>query len=348
MHLDFWRNKSVFITGHTGFKGAWLVRMMQLAGAKVTGYALSPERGAAYEKIVDEKNLHSVIGDIRDFGSLKAAFDEAKPEVIFHMAAQPLVLDAFAHPGYTFDVNVQGTVNVLECIRQSNSVRSVVAVTTDKVYHNNEWVYGYRETDALGDGELYAASKACAEIAVASYNETFLKAKEIAVSTARAGNVIGGGDISANRIVPDCIRAAQNNAAIVVRNPYSVRPYQHVLEPLFAYLMIAQKQWEGAQYAGQYNIGPNESSCVTTAVLVEMFCNIWGGGLTWSSSSNANAPHESRLLKLDCAKMRALFSWQPIWDIETSIEKTVEWEKCENKQNITDRQIRGYEMKWMN
>lgn len=342
MKLEFWHNKSVLITGHTGFKGAWLTRILQLAGARVSGCALEPLSDAAYGQIVDGNMIASYINDVRDSALLYKAFDAEKPEVVFHLAAQPLVLDAFERPGYTFDVNIQGTVNLLECVRNSDSVKSVVIITTDKVYHNHEWSYGYRENDTLGDTEPYAASKACAEIISASYYETFLRSKEISLSTVRAGNVIGGGDISSNRIVPDCIRAAKKCEPIIVRNPYSVRPYQHVIEPLCAYLMIARKQCENSEYSGQYNIGPSESDCITTAELVDIFCRCWGAGQTWKNEAKENAPHESGLLKLDCSKIRSVFNWKPKWSVEMAIEKTIEWERSPNKQEITNKQIEEY------
>lgn len=339
---DFFRNRHIFLTGHTGFKGAWLTRILQFMGARVTGCALAPESGCAYEQIVDKSAIDSDIADIRDFAALQSSFNKADPEIVFHLAAQPLVLDAFERPAYTFDVNVQGTVNLLECVRKSKRAKSVVIVTTDKVYKNREWAWGYRENDALGDIEPYAASKACAEIAAGSYAKTFLKKCGIALSTVRAGNVIGGGDISKNRIIPDCIRAAQNNNPVIVRNPHAVRPYQHVLEPLFAYLMVSKRQFETPELAGQFNIGPADDGCVTTGELVEIFCDAWGGGQSWENRSLPDAPHESGLLKLDCSQMRSRFGWGPKWDIRSAIAKTIEWEKAPDKQAITDRQIVEY------
>lgn len=347
MSLEFWKGKSVFITGHTGFKGAWLCVILRYLGANVVGYALPCTNGGVYDMLNIRESMTSVINDIRDEEQLKIAFDREKPEFVFHLAAQPLVLDAYERPSYTFETNVQGTVNLLECIRQSSNVKSVVIITTDKVYKNNEWVYGYRENDRLGDTEPYAASKACTEIVTACYAETFLRSKNIAVSTTRAGNVIGGGDVSANRILPDCIRAAQNREPIVVRNKFSVRPYQHVIEPLFAYLLIAEKQYEDSKYAGQYNIGPSESDCVTTAELADIFCEAWGDA-SWLDKSNQESPHESNLLKLDCSKMRSVFGWKPLWDISTSVNKTVDWEKAENKKLITEMQIKEYISQWKN
>ena len=345
MNLEFWRNKTVFVTGHTGFKGAWLCKILRLLGADITGYALPCVSGGAYDLLGINKDITSIIEDIRNCASLKSAFDKSKPEIIFHLAAQPLVLEAHERPAYTFETNVQGTVNLLECVKNSDSVRSVVIITTDKVYKNNEWAYGYRENDTLGDTEPYAASKACAEIVSASYAETFLRQKGVPLSTARAGNVIGGGDISANRIIPDCIRAAKNNEPIIVRNKHSIRPYQHILEPLFAYLFIAQKQYENDRFAGNYNVGPAESDCITTAELVGLFCNEWSGA-SWIDQSNPNAPHESGLLKLDCSKMRTMLHWKPLWNVQTAVEKVIEWEKASDKAAVTAKQIEEYLNEW--
>jgi CDP-glucose 4,6-dehydratase len=342
MNLDFFKNRSIFITGHTGFKGSWLCRILQLAGANITGYALAPVSGGAYRDIVDESAIASHIGDVRDYDALSAAFEEAKPEMVFHLAAQPLVLDSYEQPAYTFDTNVMGTVNLLEAVRHHSTVRSVVVVTTDKVYRNNEWIYGYRENDTLGGSDPYSVSKACAELAAGIYGDAFLRPKGTALSTVRAGNVIGGGDNAANRIIPDCIRGAVTGKPIIVRNPNSIRPYQHVLEPLFAYLTIAQKQFENPEFADSYNIGPKDIDCVTTDELVSMFCEIWGNGQAYGNVSNTNSPRESELLKLDCSKMLAAFGWRPLWYIRTAVAKTVDWAKSDDKRMITDSQIREY------
>jgi CDP-glucose 4,6-dehydratase len=320
---EFWRDRRVFVTGHTGFKGGWLCEILRLLGARITGYSLDAP------------------GDIRDLALLKRAFDEAEPEIVFHLAAQPIVLESYERPAYTFEANVQGTVNLLECIRQSDCVRSAVIITTDKVYRNNEWAYGYRENDALGGNDPYSASKACAELVTESYAASFLRQRGIAASTARAGNVIGGGDVAPNRIIPDCIRAAKAGKPIIVRNSYSVRPYQHVLEPLFAYLMIAEKQHKSLELAGKYNIGPSEDGCVTTGELVDMFCAVWKGS-GWIDRPDPAAVHESGLLKLDCSLIRSRFRWKPAWGIRTAIEKTVEWELAEDKRAVTKRQIEEY------
>ena len=340
--LDFFRDKSIFVTGHTGFKGAWFCRILQLAGAHITGYALEPEHGAVYERIVDSESIDSTIGDIRDFDTLKAAFEKAQPEIVFHMAAQPLVIDAYEEPAYTFDTNVQGTVNILECVRLSDCVKSIIVITTDKVYQNVEKSSGYLEDDILGGNEPYSASKACAEIVCDAYKKSFFHSCGVAISTARAGNVIGGGDISKNRILPDCIRSAKQGKEIIVRNPDSVRPYQHVLEPLFAYLTIAKKQYENIDLSGAYNVGPEESDCITTAKLADIFCCQWGDKQTWRHMNNINAPHESGLLRLDCAKMRSVFGWHPVWDVYAAVKNTIQWEKSVEKIEITDKQIDAY------
>jgi CDP-glucose 4,6-dehydratase len=340
--LEFFRDKSIFVTGHTGFKGAWFCRILQLAGARITGYALEPESGAVYDKIVESEAINSIIGDIRFFDKLNAAFEKAQPEIVFHMAAQPLVIDAYEEPAYTFDTNVQGTVNILECVRLSDCAKSIVVITTDKVYQNVEKSSGYTEADMLGGNEPYSASKACAEIVSDAYFKSFFHSRAVALSTARAGNVIGGGDISKNRILPDCICSAQQGNEIVVRNPNSVRPYQHVLEPLFAYLTIAKKQYENIDLSGAYNVGPEESDCITTAKLADIFCDQWGGKQTWRHIHSINAPHESGLLRLDCAKMCSVFGWHPVWDVYEAVKNTIQWEKAINKADITDKQINGY------
>lgn len=272
--LSFYKNKHVFITGHTGFKGTWLCKILVQAGAIVTGYSLeAPTQPNLFEVSGVEKQITSIIGDIRDFNHLKKAFDQAKPEIVLHLAAQPLVRDSYEKPAYTYETNVMGTVNILECIRQSNCVKSFLNVTTDKVYHNNEWVWGYRENEPLDGFDPYSNSKSCSELVTHSYKNSFFADGKVAISTARAGNVIGGGDFSANRIIPDCVRAAEQKKVMIVRNPHSTRPYQHVLEPLFAYLMIAQKQYEDGHFAGWYNVGPDDCDCLTTGELVTLFCD---------------------------------------------------------------------------
>lgn len=323
----FWKNKKVFVTGHTGFKGAWLTFILNLFGADVTGYALEPPtKPNLFELIGVEKISRSVIGDVRDFASLKKIFDECMPEIVFHLAAQPIVLEGYKNPAATYETNVMGTVNILECVRQSSSMKSFLNVTTDKVYRNNEWCWGYRETDELDGVDPYSNSKSCSELVTNCYRQNFFKESQAAISTARAGNVIGGGDFAAFRIIPDCVRAALAGEKIFVRNPNSVRPYQHVLEPLFAYLMIAEAQYRDKNFEGNYNVGPDDKDNLTTGELVKLFCNSWGEGLTWESKS-LNQPREANFLKLDCSKIKSVFNWTPRWEIKTAVEKTVEWTK---------------------
>lgn len=329
MNLDFYRGKRVFVTGHTGFKGSWLCKILTMAGAVVTGYSLpAPTEPSLFDISGVAKDMTSVIGDVRDFAVLKAAFDTAQPEIVLHLAAQPIVRESYKNPAYTYEVNVMGTVNILECVRQCTCVRSFLNVTTDKVYHNNEWVWGYREDEPLDGFDPYSNSKSCSELVTHSYVNSFFVNSGVAVSTARAGNVIGGGDFAADRIVPDCVRAVQAGTPIGVRNPHSTRPYQHVLEPLFAYLMIAQRQYENRQLAGWYNVGPDECDCVTTGELVELFKKKWGAGFNWINQAEANAPHEANFLKLDCSKLKTIFSWQPRWHIDEAIAKTCEWTRA--------------------
>lgn len=329
--LSFYKNKKVFITGHTGFKGAWLCKILSECGAEVTGYALNPPTNPSLFEIAQiHKEIHSVIGDIRDYDTLENAFFNAKPDIVIHLAAQPLVRDSYKNPRLTYETNVMGTVNILECIRKTDSVRSFLNVTTDKVYLNKEWVWGYREEDALNGFDPYSNSKSCSELVTQSYNNSFFhnsEDKKVAISTARAGNVIGGGDFAIDRIIPDCIKSVLDGRDIVVRNPYSTRPYQHVLEPLFAYLMIAERQYKDRSVSGNYNVGPDDIDCFQTGKLVEMFAEKWGEGAHWIVKSD-NGPHEANFLKLDCSKLKSVFGWKPKWNLEKAIVKTVEWTKC--------------------
>lgn len=326
--MDFYNGKRVFVTGHTGFKGTWLCALLARAGAEVSGFALEPPTEPNLFTIsgVGEK-LRSTIGDIRDAAALKAAFDAAKPEIVLHLAAQPIVREGYKNPAYTYETNVMGTVNLLECVRQSDLVRSVLNVTTDKVYRNSEWEWGYRETDELDGFDPYSNSKSCSELVTHSYLSSFLAERGIAVSTARAGNVIGGGDFAADRIIPDCVRAAAKGETIIVRNPYSTRPYQHVLEPLYAYLALAQRQYEDAAFADCYNVGPDDRDCVTTGELVGIFCDAWGGGQSWQDVSDGG-PHEAGFLKLDCSRIKQRLGWSPVWHVRDAVERTVEWTRC--------------------
>ncbi len=346
MDLSFFENRKVLITGHTGFKGTWLSRMLLNAGAKVTGYALEAPTEPSLFKLMDmDKEMKSVIGDVRDLNSLKEVFEKVQPEIVLHLAAQPIVRDSYKNPVYTYETNVMGTVNVCECVRLNPCVKSFLNVTTDKVYYNREWEWGYRENDPLDGYDPYSNSKSCSELVTHSYINSFFNDMDVAVSTARAGNVIGGGDFANDRIVPDCIRAAAKKKSIIVRNPHSTRPYQHVLEPLAAYLMIAQKQYEDKRYAGFYNVGPDDCDCVTTGELVDLFCKYWGEGQAWENQF-VGGPHEANFLKLDCSKLKNIFGWNPVWHVDTAIEKTVEWAKVfVSKGDIkacVDQQIKSF------
>ena len=344
---NFYKGKKVLITGHTGFKGTWLAKMLVGFGAEVTGYSLNPPTNpSVFELSGVEKDINSVIGDIRDIEKLKETFDKAQPEIVFHLAAQPIVRDSYKEPRYTYDVNVMGTVNILECVRSTESVKSFLNVTTDKVYRNNEWCWGYREDEYLDGYDPYSNSKSCSELVTSSYKKSFFADGKVAVSTARAGNVIGGGDFANDRIIPDCIRATSKNEKIVVRNPYSTRPYEHVLEPLYAYLLIAWKQYEDISFSGNYNVGPDDCDCVTTGELVDLFCEKWGSGASWVNVAEKNAPHEANFLKLDCSKMKSTFGWKPKWHIDTTMEKICEWTKVylEDKDisGCMDKQIKEF------
>ena len=344
--LTFYKDKKVFVTGHTGFKGSWLCKILANAGAVVTGYSLEPPTDPSLFVIADiENDITSVIGDIRDYQSLKAAFDAAQPEIVLHLAAQPIVRDSYKDPVYTYETNVMGTVNILECVRNSTCVKSFLNVTTDKVYKNKEWEWGYRENEELDGYDPYSNSKSCSELVTHSYKNSFFNDGKVAISTARAGNVIGGGDFANDRIIPDCIRAAQKHEAIIVRNPYSTRPYQHVLEPLFAYLMIAAKQYEDIRFAGYYNVGPDDRDCFETGALVDLFVRHWGEDMKWINRYDGG-PHEANFLKLDCSKLKTTFGWYPRWNLDTAIEKVVEWSKCwlsgGDVKVCMDRQIEAF------
>lgn len=351
--MSFYNGKRVLITGHTGFKGTWLSKILVNMGADVTGYSLAPLTSPnLYELSALNKHMNSIIGDIRDLPKLLKVFDEVQPEIVFHLAAQPIVLESYKDPVYTYETNVLGTVNILECIRHNPCVKSFVNVTTDKVYENREWEWGYRENERLCGFDPYSNSKSCSELVTYSYKVSYFKDQDIAISTARAGNVIGGGDFAPNRIIPDCVRAMKNKEAIIVRNPNSIRPYQHVLEPLFSYLEIAEKQYmEKDRYEGCYNIGPDECDCVTTGELVSMFCNIWGEGASWKAIDN-KGPHEANFLKLDCSKMKNIFNWKPTWHVEEAVEKTIEFSKAyynnEAIEKLMDEQIKIFYLKKMN
>lgn len=331
LDLCFYKDKKILVTGHTGFKGAWMCQLLLLAGANVTGYALKPPTNPGLFDLCHlSERMHSIVGDVRDLARMNQVFSDVCPEIVIHMAAQPLVRESYRNPVDTYDINVMGTVHVLECIRRTPSVKSFVNVTTDKVYRNREWEWGYREMEELNGYDPYSNSKSCSELVTSSYQNSFFRERELAVSTMRAGNVIGGGDFAADRIIPDCIRAAAAHQDIVVRNPFSTRPYEHVLEPIAAYLMLAKAQYEDKQYAGSYNVGPEETDCWTTGDLVELFCNQWNEAtrdrIHWINQYDGG-PHEANFLKLDCSKLKKTLGWKPRWTVETAMNKIIEWTK---------------------
>lgn len=345
-NLNFYKGKKVFVTGHTGFKGSWLCKMLTNLGADVTGYSLDPPTDPSLFYIAEiDQDIKSIIGDIREYDSLKKALDNAQPEIVFHLAAQPIVRESYRNPVYTYETNVMGTVNILECIRTNSSVKSFLNITTDKVYMNKEWPWGYRENEELDGFDPYSNSKSCSELVTHSYKNSFFTDERVAISTARAGNVIGGGDFADDRIIPDCVRSAIKGEDIIVRNPFSTRPYQHVLEPLYAYLMIAAMQYLDIRYAGYYNVGPDDGDCFQTGALVDLFVRKWGDNLKWISQ-NDGGPHEANFLKLDCSKLKTTFGWKPRWNLDMAVEKVVEWSKWwMNKKNIRecmDRQIEEF------
>jgi CDP-glucose 4,6-dehydratase len=348
MDLSFYKDKTVFITGHTGFKGSWMCKVLTLQGAKVIGYSLTPPTNPSlFETARIENEITSVIGDIRDLDRLKKCMDTYRPEIVIHMAAQPIVRESYNNPVYTYETNVMGTVNILEAVRCCDCVKSFVNVTTDKVYFNKEWEWGYRENDRLDGFDPYSNSKSCSELVTSSYKKSFFSGRDCAISTCRAGNVIGGGDFAKDRIIPDCVRAMESGEKIIVRNPYSTRPYQHVLEPVCTYLLVAQKQYENKEtYAGNYNVGPDDMDCVTTGTLVDLFCHAWGGKASWENVAEKDAPHEANFLKLDCSKIKNTFGWHAHWHISDAIEKTVEWSKVylsgEEVSSVMKKQILAF------
>lgn len=342
---NFYSGKKVLITGHTGFKGSWLCRLLHDFGADVYGYSLEPPTDPSlFEIIKVDQYVKTKNGDITDYESLAEFYRQTKPDIVFHLAAQPIVKEGYRNPRLTYNTNVMGTVNILECVRQYGA-GSFLNVTTDKVYDNIEdYSHMYTEDERLDGFDPYSNSKSCSELVTHSYVRSFSQ-NMCPVSTARAGNVIGGGDFAADRIIPDCVRAAISGKDVILRNPNSIRPYQHVLEPLFSYLTIAMEQFKDPKYAGNYNIGPEKEDCVTTGQIAEMFCNHWGNGMKWKCT-DSNGPHEANYLKLDNSKIKSVLGISPLWDISAAVEKTVEWTRAwvEDKDMIdyTDMQIKEY------
>lgn len=344
--LNFYKGKNILITGHTGFKGSWMSIMLTNVQANIIGYSsCSKTETRLFDLCNIENQITHIKGDVRDLQHLLEVFKKYKPEIVIHMAAQPIVRDGYKDPIGTYSTNVMGTVNICEAIKQTSSVRSFLNVTTDKVYQNKEWEWGYRENEPLDGYDPYSNSKSCSELVTHSYKSSFFSDGHVAISTARAGNVIGGGDFANDRIIPDCIRAAIKGENIIVRNPLSTRPYQHVLEPIYAYLMIAAKQYTNNKYASWYNVGPNDQDCFQTGSLVELFVKHWGENLKWISRDDGG-PHETNFLKLDCSKLKTTFNWEPRWNLETAIEKVVEWSKVwirgGDVRSIMDKQINEF------
>jgi len=347
--MGFFHNKKVMVTGHTGFKGSWLCHILANAGANVVGYSLpAPTNPNLFSLAHIEDRIISITADIRDFDALSAAISRHEPQIIIHLAAQPLVLDAYRVPHYTYETNVMGTVNLLEAIRTVDCVRSLVNVTTDKVYLNNERSdYGYVEDDSLDGYDPYSNSKSCSDLITHSYARSFLLSRGVAVSTARAGNVIGGGDFSANRILPDCVRAAVAGQSLMLRSPFSVRPYQHVLESLFAYLLIAARQFSDIDLSSAYNVGPDDNDCVNTRTLVGLFADSWQSGFAWiEHEPTGEEHHEATYLKLDATRLKQTFGWKPRWHIAQAVAAMVWWTQVYVEQGdikaCMDAQIREY------
>ena len=329
VQTDFWKGKRVFVTGHTGFKGSWLSLWLQHMGAYVKGFALEPPTFPSLYKEADvEKGMESEIGDIKNPQNILRSMTDFDPDILLHMAAQPLVRLSYKEPLDTFTTNVMGTANVLEAARSCNNLRAIVSVTTDKCYENKEWDWGYRENEPLGGKDPYSSSKACAELVTAAYrNSFFLESDSASIATARAGNVIGGGDWAADRLLPDILEAFDQGVPVIVRNPLAVRPWQHVLEPLAGYLVLAEALYtEGKEFAEAWNFGPDDRDCKNVKYILDTMVSLWGYGASWTLDQGAN-PHEANLLKLDCSKAKNRLHWEPKWDLESSLEKIINWHR---------------------
>ena len=353
MRADFWRGRKVFVTGHTGFKGSWLSIWLQALGAELTGYALPPPTDPSlFELAHVADGMTSHEDDVRDLESLRRAILAAQPEIILHLAAQPLVRYSYENPVETYAVNVMGTVHVLESVRACSSVRAVVAVTSDKCYENREWVWGYRETDPMGGYDPYSSSKGCAELVTSAYRSAFFNAttlahQRVSVCSARAGNVIGGGDWAEDRLIPDMIRAFAERRPVVIRNPHAIRPWQHVLEPLEGYLCLAEKLYEeGPGWAESWNFGPSEDDARTVVWIVRRITALWGEGATWLEDTDEH-PHEAGYLKLDVSKARHRLGWRPRWGLDQALRATVDWYRAyrrgEDMRRVSIQQISSFQ-----
>jgi CDP-glucose 4,6-dehydratase len=353
MSRDFWRGKRVLLTGHTGFKGSWLALWLQSMEAQVVGYALAPPTNPSLFEVAEVgMGMTSIIGDIRDLAYLRAVFAEHRPEIVIHMAAQPLVRYSYIEPVETYSTNVMGTVNLLEAVRGTNSVKAVVNVTSDKCYENREWLWGYREVEAMGGYDPYSNSKGCAELVTAAYRNSYFhpekhKQHGVALATARAGNVIGGGDWAVDRLIPDIMRAITLGIPVDIRSPHAIRPWQHVLEPLSGYLLLAQKLYEdGTAYAEGWNFGPNDEDAKPVQWIVDKLTLSWGEGASWVLDSGDH-PHEAHYLKLDCSKAKMRLDWHPRWNLEDALRAIIDWHRAhrdgEDMREVTLRQIQQYE-----
>jgi CDP-glucose 4,6-dehydratase len=352
MNPTFWAGKRVFVTGHTGFKGSWLSLWLQDMGALVKGYSLpAPTTPSLFEEAKVWEGLSSEEGDIRDFTHLRQVMNDFKPEIVFHMAAQPLVRLSYDEPMETYSTNVMGTVYLLEAVKQVGGVKAVVNITSDKCYENREWVWGYREDEAMGGYDPYSNSKGCAELVASSYRQSFFNADKYsehgcALASVRAGNVIGGGDWADDRLIPDILQAFAKKEKVEIRSPYAIRPWQHVLEPLSGYLSIAEKLYtDGPEFAEGWNFGPKEEEAQPVEVIVNQLTQLWGDGAEWFLSQDVH-PHEAHYLKLDCSKVRMRLNWQPVWSLETTLEKIVSWQKAwlngEDIKAYTINEIKEY------
>jgi len=351
--LNIYKGKKVFLTGHTGFKGSWLCLLLNHLGAKVYGYALQPPtRPSLYETAEIDGLITSCIADVRDYQTLLKTLKEVEPDIVIHLAAQPLVRDSYKNPIDTYDINVMGVVHLLEAIRHTQSVRAVVNVTTDKCYENREWLWGYRENEPMGGYDPYSNSKSCSELVTASFRNSFFnpaeygKTHQVALASARAGNVIGGGDWAEDRLIPDFFRAISRNEKVIIRNPNAIRPWQHVLEPLYGYLLLGAKLYtEGCEYAEGWNFGPDDSDAKPVEWIINTICSLWGENAAYALD-NRSQPHEATYLKLDCSKAKARLGWNPKWNIETALNKIADWTKAyyrgENMRYICESQIEQY------
>jgi CDP-glucose 4,6-dehydratase len=349
---DFWKGKTVLVTGHTGFKGGWLCLWLQQMGARVVGYSLAaPTTPSLFDVARVEEGISSIIADVRDRATLKQVIDEHAPNIVLHMAAQSLVRYSYANPLETYATNVMGTANVLDAARESGRVKAIVVVTSDKCYDNREWVWGYRENDPVGGYDPYSSSKGCAELVTSAFRASFFNPAQhekhgVGIASARAGNVIGGGDWAQDRLIPDFVRAAARGEPLVVRNPAAIRPWQHVLEPLHGYLLLAQRLWDNGSYSEAWNFGPDEESAQSVETVVSTLVRLWGGEAQWRRDAVATHPHEATYLKLDCSKARAKLGWRPRLDLDTALDWTAAWYKAysgkRDMREFTIRQVEAY------